>query len=119
MKASVGIWTRESILFNQDVDALDHTIQRPHRSKNGKAERGNRMIGQGARTLLYYNKVLTQLLAEAVNWMIYVLNRSLSTFYHSKTPLEPWYENKPFYPSLPHSISSSQHQMWKTVRVTN
>jgi hypothetical protein len=48
--------------------------------QNGKAERYNRMIGEGARPLLYSNKALPlQLLAEAVNSMIYVLNRSLST----------------------------------------
>ena len=64
--------------------------------QNGKAERDNRTIVEGARTLLYSNKALPlQLWAEAVNCMVYVLNRSLSTVYHSKTPFETWYGRKP------------------------
>jgi hypothetical protein len=63
--------------------------------QNSKAERDNRMIGEGARPLLYSNKALPlQLWAETVNSMIYVLNRSLSTVYHSKTPFKTWYGSK-------------------------
>jgi hypothetical protein len=75
--------------------------------QNGKAERDNRMIGEGARPLLYSNKALPlQLWAEAVNSMIYVLNRSLSTVYYSKTPFKTWNGSKPDISNL--RISGSE-----------
>ncbi len=44
--------------------------------QNGKAERDDRTIVEGARTLLYSNKALSfQLWAEAINCILYVINR--------------------------------------------
>jgi hypothetical protein len=69
--------------------------------QNGKAERDNRTIVEGARTLLYSNKALSlQLWAETVNCMAYILTRSLSTVNHSKTPFETWYGSNPNISSL-------------------
>jgi hypothetical protein len=57
--------------------------------QNGKAERDDRTIVEGARTLLYSNKALSfQLWAEAINCILYVINRlfQLSSIWkpHSK-----------------------------------
>jgi hypothetical protein len=64
--------------------------------QNGVAERYNRMLVEGARTLLYSNKALPlQLWAEAVNCIVYTPNRTLSSAYSLTTPFEAWYGFKP------------------------
>ena len=75
---------------------LHQTTVRFSPQQGGRAERDNRTIVEGARTLLYSNKALPLTLwAEAVNYIVYVLNRSLSTIYHLMTPFEAWYGRKP------------------------
>lgn len=77
-----GIWHETTVPFTPQ--------------QNGKAEWDNRTTVEGARMFFYSNKALPlQLWAEAVNYMVYVLNRSLSTVYHLKNPFETWYGSKP------------------------
>ena len=64
--------------------------------QNGLAERDNRTLFEGVRTLLASNKALPiTLWAEATNHKIYVLNRSLSSTCPTMTPHEAWYNVKP------------------------
>jgi hypothetical protein len=75
---------------------VHQTTNRFTPQQNGKAERDNRTIVEGARTLLYSNTALPLTLwAEAVNYMVYVLNRSFSTIYNQMTPFEAWHRRKP------------------------
>ncbi len=64
--------------------------------QNGVSERDNRTLVEGARTILYSNKSLPLgLWAEAVNYVVYVLNRTLSSTRLTKTPYESWFNRKP------------------------
>lgn len=64
--------------------------------QNGIAERDNRTLFEGTRTLLQSNKSLPlSLWAEATNHKIYVLNRSISTTCPTITPHEAWFKKKP------------------------
>jgi len=64
--------------------------------QNGISERDNRTIVEGARTILYSNTSLPLMLwAEAVNYVVFALNRTLSTNRFTTTPFEAWYGRKP------------------------
>lgn len=64
--------------------------------QNGVAERDNRTIVEGARTLLHSKPFLSlQFWAEALNCVVYTLNRSLSSSHSTVTPKEQCYQRKP------------------------
>jgi hypothetical protein len=82
-------WLRKKGIRHQT--SVRHTPQ-----QNGLAERDNRTLFEGVRTLLASNKTLPiTLWAEATNHKIYVLNRSLSSTCPTMTPHEVWYNVKP------------------------
>jgi hypothetical protein len=59
-------------------------------------ERDNHTIMEGTLTLLHSNKCLPlKLLAEAVSWVVYILNRTLPCTGTIKTPYEAWCDKKP------------------------
>lgn len=83
------IWLRKWGIRHET--SVRHTPQ-----QNGVSERDNRTIMEGARTLLQSNKCLPLTLwAEAVNYVVYILNRALSSTCPIKTPYEAWYGKKP------------------------
>ena len=64
--------------------------------QNGVAKRDNRTLVEGARTLLHSKTFLPlRLWAEAVNCVVYTLNRSLSSSCPAVTPFETWFYRKP------------------------
>lgn len=78
--------------------------------QNGVVERDNRTLVEGACSLFYSNKTLPlQLWAEAVNCVIYTLNRTLSSAYSLMTPFEAWYGFKPDISNLRVSVPNSTY----------
>lgn len=63
--------------------------------QNGVAERKNRTILNMARSMLSAKKIPKTFWPEAVNWAVYVLNRSPTLALKSKTPEEAWTGIKP------------------------
>lgn len=63
--------------------------------QNGKAERENRTLVEGARTMLHENNLPKKLWAEAVNTMVFVLNRTGKSHENGRSPFEVW-TNKSF-----------------------
>ena len=64
--------------------------------QNGVAKRDNRTLVEGARTLFHSKTFLPlRLWAEAVNCVVYTLNRSLSSSCPAVTPFETWFYRKP------------------------
>ena len=87
-------WLRKKGIRHETT--IRHTPQ-----QNGLAERDNRTLFEGARTLLASNRSLPlSLWAEATNHKAYVLNRSLSSTCPTMTPHEAWYGSKPDLSSL-------------------
>ena len=67
--------------------------------QNGIAERKNRTIMNSTRSMLVDRKVPKEFWPEAVNWTVYLLNRSPTVVVHDKTPEEVW---KNQVPSIEH-----------------
>lgn len=64
--------------------------------QNGRAERDNRTIIEGARTMLYAKGLPLNLWAEATNTAVYLMNRAGSSgTEEEKTPYELWVGKKP------------------------
>ena len=63
--------------------------------QNGVAERKNRAIMNMARSILVERGVPRELWPEAVNWTIYLLNRSPTIALKDKTPEEAWKNETP------------------------
>ncbi|PNX68425.1 cysteine-rich receptor-like protein kinase 25-like protein, partial [Trifolium pratense] len=63
--------------------------------QNGIAERKNRTIMDMVRSMLASKSIPKEFWPEAVNWAIYVLNRSPAAAIPDKTPEEAWSFNKP------------------------
>lgn len=63
--------------------------------QNGVAERKNRTIMNMVRSMLSGKELPKQFWAEAVNWSIYVINRSPTTAVPNTTPEEAWSNRKP------------------------
>jgi transposase InsO family protein len=64
--------------------------------QNGIAERKNRTIMDMVRSMLACREVPKEFWPEAVNWAIYILNRSPTTALNDITPEEAWSSTKPF-----------------------
>ena len=63
--------------------------------QNGKAERQNRTVVEAARTLIHARGLHRNLWAEAVNTVVYVLNRTGESSEKQVTPFELWNNSKP------------------------
>jgi transposase InsO family protein len=63
--------------------------------QNGVAERKNRTIMNMVRSMFSGKELPKQFWAEAVNWSIYVINRSPTTDVPNTTPEEAWSNRKP------------------------
>lgn len=73
-----------------------HDLSTPYTpEQNGRAERSNRTIIEGTRTLLSDSKLPRELWAEAANTVVYTLNRTLSTRDKTKTRFELYFNYKP------------------------
>ncbi len=62
--------------------------------QNGKVERDMRTIVEGARTLLHAKKMNKVFWAEAVNTVVFTLNRTCHSKEEGKTPYESWSRKK-------------------------
>lgn len=62
--------------------------------QNGKAERDMRTLVEGARTLLHAKRMDKVFWAEAINTVVYTLNRTYHSKEEGKTPYESWSGNK-------------------------
>jgi len=83
-----------------EVFCADHGIQRELTvaytpQQNGVSERKNRIILNMVRSLLARGNIPKNFWPEAVNWSIYVLNRSPTFFVQNRTPEEAWSGRKP------------------------
>ena len=63
--------------------------------QNGVAERLNRTIVEGARSILYGAKLPLRFWAEAVSTVVYLRNRSPTSSLKGLTPFECWFKEKP------------------------
>ena len=63
-------------------------------AQNGVAERGNRTLLDGARSMLFASNLPSSLWAEAIGYLVYIRNRVLSSTI-TMTPFEAWNGRKP------------------------
>src|SRR5580765_5080881 len=78
-----------------DKFGIKHETSVPYTpQQNGKSERSMRTIVEAARTMLYSKNLPKNLWAEAVNTVVYVLNRTGNSGHEGKTPYELWYDKK-------------------------
>lgn len=76
-------------------NGIKHETSAPHTpEQNGVAERDNRTIMEGARSLLHAKDLPLELWAEAVGCTVYILNRALTST-SPVTPYEAWYGKRP------------------------
>ncbi len=74
---------------------IRHESSAPHTpEQNGVAERANRTIVEGGRSLLYAQHIPLELWAEAISCTVYVLNRVVAKT-SPVTPYQNWYGTKP------------------------
>lgn len=75
---------------------IEHRLSMPYTpEQNGCAERDNRTLVEYSRSLLHAKGLPKHLWAEAVNTVVYVLNRTGPTSIEGKTPLELWTGKQP------------------------
>ncbi|UYV63214.1 hypothetical protein LAZ67_2003462 [Cordylochernes scorpioides] len=73
-----------------------HELTAPYTpEQNGISERDNRTIVESAKYLLHGRKMPLELWAEAVNTVVYLLNRCTTKVLGNSTPHEIWYKRKP------------------------
>lgn len=65
--------------------AMSYTLE-----ENGVAERENRILVEGARSIIHANNLLVKLWIEAINIMAHVLNQMGPSSIEEKTPTELW-----------------------------
>jgi hypothetical protein len=79
-----------------DKLGIKHETSVPYTpQQNGKAERSMRTIVEAARTMLYSKNLSKTLWAEAVNTVVYTINRTGNTGQEGKTPYELWFNKTP------------------------
>ncbi|KAL4123352.1 hypothetical protein QTP88_015548 [Uroleucon formosanum] len=79
-----------------DKFGIKHETSVPYTpQQNGKAERSMRTIVETARTMLYSKNLSKTLWAEAVNTVVYTINRTGNTSQERKTPYELWFNKTP------------------------
>lgn len=76
-------------------NGIKHQTSAPHTAEqNGKAERDHRTTVEAARSHIHAKRLPLKLWAEAINYSVYALNRTLTTR-HDITPFELWHGKKP------------------------
>ncbi|KAG8172649.1 hypothetical protein JTE90_009811, partial [Oedothorax gibbosus] len=71
---------------------ITHRVSMPYSpEQNGSAERENRTIVECSRSLIHSKELPLRLWAEAVNTVVYVLNRTGPTTVEGKAPVELWF----------------------------
>src|SRR5580765_4598794 len=79
-----------------DKFGIKHETSVPYTpQQNGKSERSMRTIVEAAKTMLYSKNLPKNLWAEAVNTVVYVLNRTGNSDHEGKTPYDLWYDKTP------------------------
>jgi transposase InsO family protein len=79
-----------------DKLGIKHETSVPYTpQQNGKAERSMRTIVEAARTMLYSKNLSKSLWAEAVNTVVYTLNRTGNSGQEGNTPYELWFNKTP------------------------
>lgn len=63
--------------------------------QNGLIERDNRTVMEGARAMLFHRKLPEKLWGEAVNTMVYLLNRSVNRITGNTTPYQKYFGTIP------------------------
>lgn len=82
-------------------EGINHKLSVPYTpQQNGFIERDVRTIVEGTRTLLSKTNLPKGLWGEAVNTVVYTLNRTLSSINRDKTPYELWFNRKPSVKNL-------------------
>lgn len=78
-----------------EAHGITHQTTVPYTpEQNGRAEREIRTIVEAARTLIHSKNLPLKLWAEAVNTVVYVLNRTGPSPVANKTPFELWFGKK-------------------------
>ena len=79
-----------------EADGVIHEMSAPYEhEQNGLAERGIQNISQKAMCQLFGANMLQGFWPYAVETAVYLINRSLTTTLHDKTPLEAWSGKRP------------------------
>ncbi len=81
------LWTGSGVIIEYTAA---HTPE-----QNGKSERMNRTIFDKVRTIMYDSKIESELWAQAVDTVVYTLNRVTSKCTPHHTPYELYYNSKP------------------------
>lgn len=81
------------VLLGGSIEILYLSSYTPQ--QNGVAERNNRSIMNMVRSILSHKKVPKNYRPEAVNWDVYIQNRSPSAALKDLTPEEAWSGTKP------------------------
>jgi len=82
-------------------EGIKHELTTPHTpQQNGVAERLNRTLIEGMRTMLADSKLPHRFWAEALSTAVYLRNRSPTKALEGITPFEAWSGTKPDVSSL-------------------
>lgn len=81
--------------FMEQKGIRHHRTVRYTPEQNGCAERDNRTLVEAIRTTLISKSMDNRFWAEALNTIVYVLNRTGKSTVESKTPFKLWFEKKP------------------------
>ena len=96
-----GEYTSKEFNSYLTTEGIKHEQTTPHTpQQNGVAERLNRTLIEGVRTMLADSKLPHQFWAEALATMVYLRNRSPTRALEGITPYEAWNGSKPSVDSL-------------------
>ena len=91
-----GEYTSTEFVTYLTQEGIKHELTTPHTSQqNGAAERLNRTLIEGVRTMLADSKLPHKFWAEALSTYAYLRNRSPTKLLSGITPHEAWYGTKP------------------------
>ena len=96
-----GEYTSTEFVTYLSKEGIKHELTTPHTpQQNGAAERLNRTLIEGVRTMLADSKLPHSFWAEALSTYAYLRNRSPTKLLSGITPYEAWYGTKPNLSSL-------------------
>ena len=96
-----GEYTSTEFATYLSKEGIKHELMTPHTpQQNGAAERLNRTLIEGVRTMLADSKLPHSFWAEALSTYAYLRNRSPTKLLSGITPYEAWYGTKPNLSSL-------------------
>ena len=91
-----GEYTSREFTSYLTKEGIKHELTTPHTpQQNGIAERLNRTLIEGVRTMLADSKLPHQFWAEALSTIVYLRNRSPTKVVEGITPFEAWSGSKP------------------------